>query len=300
MFPAERTRKMDLIKITDEELKEIQRKSLDIVKYTAQLCREHDVKFFLYGGSALGAVREHGFVPWDDDMDIKFTPEEYKKFKKIWDQYADKERFTFWEQGKGHNDHTLSSSIRDNNTTFITDSTVNYDVNQGLAVDVGVCTAGAATKPGEVVQMICGAGMGLFKAGRVPARKGKLIKTAAKIILGIFRTENSQYYMWKFFEKIALAPNRHYKTAEYVKELAMFPKLKLKREWFDDVKWVPFEDTELPIPVGAEEYLKARYGNYMELPPVKDRHPEHRIVFLDLSTPYKEYRGIKYFVNGGK
>ena len=291
---------MKLIEITDEELKDIQRKSLDIVKYTAQLCKEHDVKFFLYGGSVIGAVREHGFVPWDDDMDIKFTPKEYEKFRKVWDQYADKEHYTLWEQGKGHNDHTLSSSIRDNNTTFITDSTVNYDVNQGLAVDVGVCVAGANSKLGEMIQMICGAGAGLFKAGRVPARKGKLVKTAAKIILGIFRTENSQYVLWQFFRKIAVAPNKHYEDAEYIKEITMFPKLKFRREWFDDVKWVPFEDTELPIPVGAEEYLKARYGNYMELPPEKDRHPEHRIVFLDLNTPYKEYRGIKYFVNGGK
>lgn len=291
---------MELIKITDEELKQIQSKSLDIVKYTAELCKEHDVKFFLYGGSVIGALREHGFVPWDDDMDIKFTPPEYEKFRKVWEEYADKERFTFWEQGKGHNDHTLSASIRDNNTTFITDSTVNYDVNQGLAVDVGVCEACAKTKIGEIVQMVSGAGMGLFKAGRVPARKGKLVKTAAKIILGVFRTENSQYYMWRFFEKIAKAPNKHYDTAEYVKELGMFPKLKFRREWFDDIKWVPFEDTELPVPIGAEEYLQARYGNYMELPPEKDRHPEHRIVFLDLNTPYKAYRGVKYFVNGGK
>lgn len=289
---------MELNKINEEELKQIQNKSLDIVKYTAKLCKEHDVKFFLYGGSVIGALREHGFVPWDDDMDIKFTPSEYEKFKKIWNEYADKKRFTFWEQRKGHNDHTVSPSIRDNNTTFITDSTVNYDVNQGLSVDVGVCEACARTKIGELVQMICGAGMGLFKAGRAPARKGKFITTAAKIILMIFRTENIQYYMWRFFERIALMPNKHYETAEYVKELEMFPKLKFKREWFDDVKWVPFEDTELPIPVGAEEYLKARYGNYMELPPEKDRHPEHRIVFLDLNTPYKVYRGIKYFVKG--
>ena len=82
---------MELIKITDEELKQIQSKSLDIVKYTAELCKEHDVKFFLYGGSVIGALREHGFVPWDDDMDIKFTPPEYEKFRKVWEEYADKE-----------------------------------------------------------------------------------------------------------------------------------------------------------------------------------------------------------------
>ena len=290
---------MELIKVSDEELKQLQSKSLDIVKYIAKLCREHDVKFFLYGGSCLGAVRNHGFIPWDDDMDIVFTPPEYEKFRVMWDKYADKDRYTFWEQGKGHNDHTLSASVRDNNTTFITDSTVNYDVNQGLAIDMGPLKVCPKTKIGEIVQMVCGAGMVLFKAGRIPARKNKFVKTVAKIILSIFRTENSQYYMWRFFESIVMAPNKNYDSAEYLKELGLFPKLKFRKEWFDNIKWVPFEDTELPIPVGAEDYLKTRYGNYMELPPLKDRHPEHRIVFLDLDTPYKKYRGIKYFINGG-
>ena len=291
---------MELIKLTDEEVKQIQGKSLEIVKYIAELCKEHDVKFFLYAGSLIGAIREHGFIPWDDDMDIVFTPPEYEKFRKVWNKYADKERFTFWEQGKGHNDHTLSASVRDNNTTFITDSTVNYDVNQGLAVDVGPLKVCAKTKIGLIIQIICGAGASLFKAGRVPARKGKVVKAFSRIILGIFRSEDSQYVMWKFFERIANAPNKYYDSAEFLREGGLKPKLKFRKEWFDDIKWVPFEDTELPIPIGAEEYLKTRYGNYMELPPEKDRHPEHRIVFLDLNTPYKEYRGVKYFVNGGK
>lgn len=291
---------MELVKLTDDELKQIQNKSLEIVKYVAQLCREHDVKFFLYAGSLIGAVREHGFIPWDDDMDILFTPPEYEKFRIVWNKYADKERYTFWEQSKGHNDHTLSASIRDNKTTFITDSTVNYDVCQGLAVDVGSLTVCAKTKIGRMLQIVGGAGLALFKAGRVPVRQGKAIKSMSRVLLGIFRSENSQYIMWRFFERIVKAPNKRYESAEYLREGGLMPKLIFKKEWFDEIKWVPFEDTELPIPVGAEEYLKTRYGNYMDLPPEKDRHPEHRIVFLDLDTPYTEYRGVKYFVNGGK
>ena len=48
---------MELIKLTDEEVKQIQSKSLEIVKYIAELCKEHDVKFFLYAGSLIGAIR---------------------------------------------------------------------------------------------------------------------------------------------------------------------------------------------------------------------------------------------------
>ena len=82
----------------------------------------------------------------------------------------------------------------------------------------------------------------------------------------------------------------------------MFPFIKwmFPKEWFDDIKWVPFENIEVPIPVGYDGYLTKRYGDYMTPPPAKDRQPEHRIVFMDLNTPYKEYRGIKYFVNQKK
>ena len=57
-----------------------------------------------------------------------------------------------------------------------------------------------------------------------------------------------------------------------------------------------FEGALYPICNDSHYYLTQYYGDYMKLPPEKDRHPEHRIVFMDLNTPYKEYRGKKYYV----
>lgn len=289
---------MELQTITDEDVKQIQRKSLEIAEYVANFCRDHDIKCFLYAGSMLGAVRHHGFIPWDDDIDMAFTPLEYEKFVEAWDRDADKERFSFCRQGESYNDHTLSDSVRDNTTTFVTDSTYAVDVNQGLAVDIGVLSVCPESKFAQKMQVVYGAGLSLFKAGRVPVRQSKPVKIAAKIILSIFRTPKSQYRMWKFFGRLACRYNKDYETAKYLRELSMFPFITwvFDKEWFDDVEWVPFEDTELPIPVGAHEYLTMRYGNYMELPKEEDRRPEHRIVFMDLDTPYEEYRGIKYLV----
>ena len=106
--------------------------------------------------------------------------------------------------------------------------------------------------------------------------------------------------MWYNLEKIATLSDDKYEKAEFVREFSMFPFITwlLPRKWFDSADWVKFEDQMVPIPIGAKEYLTKRYGNYMEFPPEKDRHPEHRVIFMDLATPYKKYRGIKYFVEG--
>ena len=61
---------------TVEELKKIQ---LEIFLSFHQFCTEHNIKYSLAAGSLIGAVRHKGFIPWDDDIDVYLTREEYKK-----------------------------------------------------------------------------------------------------------------------------------------------------------------------------------------------------------------------------
>ncbi|MGI5874417.1 MAG: LicD family protein [Bacillota bacterium] len=291
----------ELIKLKEEDLKQLQKKSLEMAQYIINFCKERNIRVFFFAGSLLGAVRHNGFISWDDDIDMIFPAPDFERFVEAWEKDADKERYSLCLQTKAYNDHTLSGSIRDNNTTFITDSTVDLDVNQGLAIDIEPLHACPNSIIGQKVQLILAAGRSLFKAGRVPVRQGKAVTTISKIILGIFRTTGSRFFMWNGMEKLATKADKNYEEAEYVREFTMFPFITwlYPRKWYDSTEWVKFENTEVPIPIGAKEYLKKRYGDFMELPPEKDRHPEHRIVFMDLDTPFKEYRGKKYFVNQG-
>ena len=289
----------ELHAINDDELKKLQQKNLEIAKYIFDFCKKHEIKAFLFAGSMLGAVRHGGFIPWDDDIDIAMMRPDLERLIDLWPKYANTEKYSLTMQTKEYNDHTLSSKIRDNNTTFITIDTKDLDVNQGLGIDLCGFYACPKTRLGDIWQIIWASMESLFMAGRLPARQKKIIYYLSKIAYSIFRTDFSRYKMWRLAEKIAARPNKQFDKAEYVREFSMFPFIlwRYPKWWFEEIKYVTFEDTELPIPIGAHEYLSKRYGNYMEFPPEKDRHPEHRVYFMDLDTPYADYRGKKYYTH---
>lgn len=64
-------------------LRKMQLRMLDMLKYIDKICREHNIKYWLSSGTCLGAVRHGGFIPWDDDCDIELLRKDYKKLIKI-------------------------------------------------------------------------------------------------------------------------------------------------------------------------------------------------------------------------
>jgi len=69
--------------LTDEEIKKIQKALLKIMDDFDMLCRKHGLTYFLTGGSALGARREKGFIPWDDDIDVMMPRKDYNKLPEL-------------------------------------------------------------------------------------------------------------------------------------------------------------------------------------------------------------------------
>lgn len=65
----------------------------ELLKAIDEVCKKHDIHYMLFAGTALGAVRHHGFIPWDDDLDVVMLRSEYERFMKIAPLELDKEQY---------------------------------------------------------------------------------------------------------------------------------------------------------------------------------------------------------------
>ena len=84
-----------LRELSDEDVKAVQHILLDMLTDLDELCRKNGLSYFICGGTALGAVRHKGFIPWDEDIDISLPRKDYDKLAKlVKEQYADK----YWVQ----------------------------------------------------------------------------------------------------------------------------------------------------------------------------------------------------------
>ncbi|MCB7524577.1 LicD family protein [Ruminococcus sp. TM463] len=116
-------------------LLEIQDKILEIMVYVDSFCQKNRIEYCLMGGSALGSKRHGGFIPWDDDLDIFMTPDNYERFRALFKKNGDKDRFYLQEWGLTDEMITIAK-VRMNGTSFIEDTVSDWDIHHGIYIDI--------------------------------------------------------------------------------------------------------------------------------------------------------------------
>ena len=76
------------------ELRHLQLVIMQIMKDIDDICRRNNIDYYLNGGSAIGAIRHKGFIPWDDDLDIMMTFDNYERFIKACREQLDPEKYS--------------------------------------------------------------------------------------------------------------------------------------------------------------------------------------------------------------
>ena len=275
----------------------IQEKMLDILVYFDRFCRENGLTFTLCGGTALGAVRHGGFIPWDDDVDVFMLREDYERLQELWERHADTSRYACVRSNESINIHHSATEIKDNNTTFINRHSVQSDIHHGLMIDVIPIDGVPASSWGRFRQMVDSMIYCCFNFQRLPEHKGKLTYYATKLALGVFRSAKVRYRIWKSAERrIARYGTENCEFVASFGEGTSIMKMRFPTAWFRQPATMDFEGYPMPVPADVDAYLRISFGDYMQLPPEEDRVARHSAVFIDLDNSYTKYKGIHYCV----
>lgn len=281
--------------LDEEGLKCLQEKCLDILVYFKSICDKHKLTFYLAGGTAIGAIRHQGFIPWDDDIDVFMPRPDYEKLSRIWDGAADTSRYVFIRSSREANYHHHAASIVDVNTTWIEERNVNNDGPQGVMMDVIPLDGCPDSSIRRIFQLYNALKFAVFNNQRLPENKNKKIYYATKLLLGVFRTKGVRDSIWISAEK--RMTRYGFYSNENITELIGELYGMLEKHPLDDFSTtvdVYFEGHKMPLMKGYDAYLRSVFGDYMQLPPLEKRVPKTRLVYGNLERPYTDYRGIYY------
>ena len=272
-----------LLKLTPEQLRELQLKSLEILNYFKNFCDEHGLLFYMCGGCCIGAVRHKGFIPWDDDIDVFMPRKDYEKLCELWPKFADTKNYSCNRTNEYIFIGNVMTTIVDNNTTAIRPWQEGKDGKKGVMIDVLPLDGCAPDGFKRKMQMLWSMIFTLYCSRMIPVNHGKFMALVCKFLLSIVPSNKLKNKIWKFAQK--QMSKYDIKDSKYITELCSGPgymKNKYPKEIFEKAVCKEFEGQMLPIPVGYDEYLKIAFGNYMQLPPPNKRIAHHDIIYLDL------------------
>ena len=273
----------ELLKLNNDELRELQLCELEALKFFDNFCRKHDLTYYLCGGCLIGAVRHKGFIPWDDDTDVLMPRPDYEKFLELYKKENPSERFVLVNDDDVHYSGNIFATLNDTDHTMVKEYQQDMDTPHGIPLDIFPIDGLADGRIQRLIQYMWVMIYSLFRAQIVPKNQGGLIAFGSKVLLTLFRGRRLRYKIWKFAEKRMTRYN--FDESENVAEFCAgfyFMKKVYPRHIYDGKVELEFEGEKFFAMKGYDEYLHIPFGNYMELPPEEERLPHHDIVKLEL------------------
>ena len=267
-------------------VRDVQDKILYVMKYIDKLCRDNGIIYYIMGGTALGAVRHGGFIPWDDDLDIFMTPSEYAKFKRVVDQDNSPE-FVIQEWRTTDN-YLEYAKVRMNGTTFIEENFMDRkDMHHGIYVDIMILHKVPESRFMQKLVYFESKFVTLYGLSQ---RKWKPKTKVQALALKMLKLLPCKLIVKMFYRRI-------YKYDDLSERFmycywitpAKFKAGLFEPKFFENPVDVPFEDTALFGSQHIKEYLTYRYGDYMKMPSAEQQKAAVHAFLYDTEKDFSEY-----------
>jgi len=272
---------------TKSELINIHKIELEILCEVQNICNEAGIEFFLAGGTALGAIRHGGFIPWDDDIDIGMTRDNYNKFIEIAPQKLSDKYFLQSINTEAGTPY-LYCKVRENTgTVFIEYCNRNLNIHKGVYIDIF---------PFDEVPDDDNLGNEQFNKVMKYVRYFTFRNTPDISQPPLTIKDKCKFVLRRFMHYIFMLVPRKYINNKLEKEMTKYNGTNQKNmdclffpirkgDYMAKTDMFPlthklFEGIEMPMLNHWDVYLKTHYGNYMEYPPEEKRfgHKPYKIV----------------------
>lgn len=263
-----------------KELEGLQRRLTEMLLAFQSFTNAHGLTFFLVGGSALGAYRHQGFIPWDDDVDIAMMRSDFEKMERIMEEegnrigefvYSPVESHIIPEAPIGYLYDTAHIQKGYENTAKIDIHPIDGVPENGLL---------------RGIQMISSLVYYLSEYRNPVKNKGAKIRSVSRFIIRITPGFLFDFYM-RVTKKIMTSWSD--RNSEHICSLfgvAGYRREIMPRSYLFPLKETPFAGETFLIPGDIHLYLARLYGDYETLPPEEERYPRH-----DIYRMYQERSG---------
>lgn len=256
---------------------------LEMLKDLDVVCKHHGIHYQLFSGTALGAVRHHGFIPWDDDLDVVMLREDYERF---FNEAAPDFDDTIYYVQREFTEHwpMQFSKLRRNGTACMEKfRPKDPEMHQGVYLDIFPCdelSDRAITRWLQFVAAKIVISKSLYARGyETNSLAKKLFLQCCRLLprepfrlFAVRRSDKGSAMVHTFF-----GAGSKYKKNIY------------DRTWFTETVMLPFEDGEYPVSAHYDALLTKLYGDYHRIPTLEERKVKEHLAVLDLNRPWQDY-----------
>ena len=269
----------------DSNRKKIWAIELDLLLEIDRVCKKYNLRYYLFWGSLLGAIRHHGFVPWDDDTDIVMPRRDYEILIKHSDEFMKPYFLQTPYTDPGF--YYAHAKLRNSNTSAIDEPFLYQGFNMGIFIDILPLDKINEKNNGkylfEQISFLNIQNSTAMRIGnpflserdreRVKSYDGEEPIKRYELI-----QELSKRDMQSETDKVSV-----FAATTYGYDRDVF-----FDEDFREVVFSEYLGYSFPIPIGYDRILKIAYGNYHEFPPLDKRGQWHGNVMFFPERPYKE------------
>ena len=261
--------------------KEIRETTLNIFKKILSVCDKLDIQCWVMYGTLIGAVRHKGFIPWDDD----FVKECVKNRKLLFPYYIDhflgNSNYPFYLARICDSNHLLKF----NNFDYTSGIFIDLYPFDGMGDNVNYWKSKSSNRYKFKIRLLQAIVWERNLKNPFVGKNG-FTKLARGTLSLYAKSRSNKYWMTKLDKE---ATKFSWNSSEYVGLIGWGTNrvYKIKREWFNETKWLQFEDIKVPVPGEYRKVLNAIYGDYMKLPPKEKRVPTHWYKAYKLNTSTK-------------